>query len=404
MVVNGFEARYMSFKSIKLKAGKEEVVLRRHPWIFSGALDKLPNNIEDGDDVVVYSAKNKPLARGFYQDSSIAIKILGFGSEVESFTIDEIITTNLQKAKNFREKLGLLNNSSTNSFRLVHGEGDNIPGLIIDSYNGTYVIQAHSKGIVKYQSTIVEWLCQVMNPNAIVSKSKETVKGGENISLFSKHSEFNPVVVAKENGMKFIVDIENGQKTGFFLDQRENRQIIKNISSDKSILNLCSYSGGFSISALTGGAKSVVSVDSSEKACNLCEENTKLNFQKESNHTIICEDVFKYLENSKDKFDIVICDPPAFAKHRNAIAQAIKGYRRLNNLALSSVDTNGVLATFSCSQVVQQDQFYNAVVSACIDQNRESRLIGRMFQSSCHPVNMFHSEGLYLKGLLLRCD
>ena len=388
-------------RKVILKKNKDEPVMRRHPWIFSGAIERKIGNIRLGDFVHVESISGKFLGAGFYQDSSIAVKLLSFHDDDKSLSIEQLLELRIKQALDYRTRMGLFNNQNTNCFRLINAEGDQIPGLIVDKYADTYVIQCHTIGILQFEQTIASIISKLTGSKSIISKSKDTADSGQNKILIGNHVES---IIATENNLKFLVDPINGQKTGFFLDQRNNRDFIKSICKDKTVLNLCCYTGGFSIAALADGAKKVVSVDSSKHAIDFLEQNIKINNFNPNNHESILDDVFEYLQKSTTKFDLVICDPPAFAKHKSARTAAIKGYRRLNNLALKSVKPTGQLATFSCSGVIDEQSFDSAVLSSFIDQQRTARVTRRFWQAECHSVSIFHPESRYLKGLFIECD
>ena len=388
----------MSIKQVYLKRGKEESLLRFHPWIFSGALHHTDKGIEEGDVVRVVNEKNDFIAMGHYQMGSIAVRILTFND----ITIDnEFWYSRLNSALQMRKAIGLADQIDTNAYRLVHGEGDNLPGLIIDIYGKTAVMQAHSIGMHNSRIAIAENLVKVMGSRIenIYYKSETTLPfmEPENGFLYGGSEENT----AMENGLSFYVDWLRGQKTGFFVDQRENRSLLERYAKGKRVLNMFCYTGGFSFYAMRGGAKCVHSVDSSEKAIELTRRNVALNFSDDPRHTAICEDAFKYLEQMDDKYDLIILDPPAFAKHRGALHNALKGYTRLNNKAFEKIAKGGILFTFSCSQVVTKDHFRNAVFTAAAQAHRKVRILHQLHQPADHPINIYHPEGEYLKGLVL---
>jgi 23S rRNA (cytosine1962-C5)-methyltransferase len=385
-------------KQIYLKRGKEESLLRFHPWIFSGAIHHSDENITDGDMVRVVSASGDFLAIGHFQMGSIAVRILTF----RDVTIDDDFWyARLHSAFQVRKVIGLANASQNNTYRLVHGEGDNLPGLIIDIYGSTAVMQAHSIGMHLARKAIAEQLVKAMEGlvEHVYYKSETTLPfmEPENGFLIGGTSEN----IGIENGLSFYVDWLRGQKTGFFVDQRENRSLLEKYAKDKSVLNMFCYTGGFSVYAMRGNAKLVHSVDSSAKAIELTRANIELNFAGDNRHEAFCEDAFRYLEKAADQYDLIILDPPAFAKHRGALHNALKGYTRLNLKAFEKIKKGGVLFTFSCSQVVTKDHFRNAVFTAAALAHRKVRILHQLHQPADHPINIYHPEGEYLKGLVL---
>ena len=389
-------------KTIYLKRGKEESLLRFHPWIFSGAIHHIDNGIEEGDVVRVVSEKDDFIAIGHYQRGSIAVRILTF-NDVD---IDDIFWhSRIQSAYNMRKSIGLAGTPNTNAFRLVHGEGDLLPGLIIDIYDKTAVMQAHSIGMHMARKAIAHALADVMEGQVenIYYKSETTLPFMEPENGFLLGNSENNI--ATENGLRFYVDWLKGQKTGFFVDQRENRALLEKYAQGKSVLNMFCYTGGFSFYAMRGGALQVHSVDSSAKAIELTRRNVDLNFPNDKRHQAYCEDAFKYLEsistNNDKSYDLIILDPPAFAKHRGALHNALKGYTRLNEKAFEKIEKGGILFTFSCSQVVTKDHFRNAVFTAAAQAKRKVRILHQLHQPADHPINIYHPEGEYLKGLVL---
>ena len=386
-------------KKAILKKGKEIAIGRKHPWIFSGALESI-DPCTTGDLVQVYDYKNNWLACGHVGDGSIAIRILSFTQQ----EIDAQFWVNrIQNCKDLRNKLSLGMNFLTNAYRLVHGEGDLLPGLIIDIYADTAVIQAHTDGMYLNLDAIADAIKTVFGTEIahIYSKSSAAMHDAEIEDEFLLGDQHE--VVATENNMKFKVNWVTGQKTGFFLDQRENRQLLGHYSKGKSVLNTFSYSGGFSVAALVGGASKVVSVDISQTAVSLADENVALNNLTE-NHISVQADVMKYLRDEPEMFDIVVLDPPAFAKSLTKKHQATMGYKRLNMLGLERVKPGGLLFTFSCSQVIDEKLFANTVTAAAIEVGRNCRILHRLGQGPDHPVNIFHPEGHYLKGLVLEVE
>ncbi|MBO5466700.1 MAG: class I SAM-dependent rRNA methyltransferase [Prevotella sp.] len=389
------------YKQIYLKKGKEESLLRFHPWVFSGAISHSDNGIEEGDIVRVITSDGRFIAVGHYQIGSIAVRVLSF----RDVTIDsDFWQSRLQSAIDMRVKLGIADCPTNNTYRLVHGEGDNLPGLVIDVYSKTAVMQAHSVGMHVCRVDVAEALVKVMGNRIenVYYKSETTLPfkaelGQENGFLYGG-SEENTAV---ENGLKFYVDWLKGQKTGFFVDQRENRSLLETYSKDKRVLNMFCYTGGFSFYAMRGGAKQVHSVDSSAKAIELTRKNVELNFPGDKRHEAFCEDAFKYLDKAGGDYDLIILDPPAFAKHRAALRNALKGYTRLNVKAFEKMKPGGILFTFSCSQVVTKDNFRNAVFTAAAMAGRKVRILHQLHQPADHPINIYHPEGEYLKGLVL---
>ena len=389
------------YKKIYLKKGKEESLKRFHPWVFSGAIQHQPEDVDEGEVVRVMTAGGGFIAVGHYQIGSIAVRVLSF-DDVE---IDDTFWYGkLQSAFAMRRSIGIVDNPSNNTYRLVHGEGDNIPGLIIDVYGPTAVMQAHSVGIHFERKRIAEQLVKVMGDRVkngyYKSETTLPVKAdlGQEDGFIVGGSKDN---VALENGLKFHVDWLKGQKTGFFVDQRDNRSLLEHFSSGKRVLNMFCYTGGFSFYAMRGGATLVHSVDSSAKAIELTTKNVELNFPGDKRHEAFCEDAFKYLDKAGGDYDLVILDPPAFAKHRGALHNALKGYTRLNMKALEKIQPGGILFTFSCSQVVTKDNFRNAVFTAAALAHRNVRILHQLHQPADHPINIFHPEGEYLKGLVL---
>ena len=391
----------MSYKKLYLKPGKEESLKRFHPWVFSGAIAKVEGEPEEGEVVNVYTSKKEFIACGHYQIGSIAVRVLTFRQEEINH---EFWKHRLEVALDLRRSLNLVDNPENNTYRLVHGEGDNLPGLIIDVYGQTAVMQAHSAGMHVYRMEIAEALSEVMGDivKHIYYKSETTLPfkadlGPEN--GFIKGG--SPENVALENGLKFHVDWLKGQKTGFFVDQRENRHLLERYSKGRNVLNMFCYTGGFSFYAMRGGANLVHSVDSSAKAIDLTNQNVELNFPGDERHQAYAEDAFKYLDRMGDQYDLIILDPPAFAKHRDALRNALRGYSKLNAKAFEKIKPGGILFTFSCSQVVDKKDFRNAVFTAAAQSGRSVRILHQLTQPGDHPVNIYHPEGEYLKGLVL---
>lgn len=385
----------MSLAKVILKQGKEKSVLRKHPWIFSGAVYGVSENLQDGQIIEVTDFHNKHLATGFYSDKgSIVVRILTFADEV----FDENFWSNRFKAAwDLRMKLFSLD--ETNAFRLIHGEGDGIPGLIIDYYDKNFVVQAHTSGVFYKMKDIADAI-QVTFPEyckTIYCKSSQTLPNtGSDYHLFGTAKE----TVAKENNILFHVNWVEGQKTGFFLDQRVNRNLLKYYAAGKKVLNTFCYTGGFSVYAMSADAQLVTSVDISEKAVHLAAQNMELNFPN-SNHQAVASDVFDFLKANKNLYDLIILDPPAFAKNIKNKHIATQAYKRLNIAGLKTITKGGILFTFSCSQVIDDVLFYNTVAAAAIESGRKVRVLHKLSQGPDHPVNMFHPEGSYLKGLVL---
>lgn len=392
----------MSYKKVYLKPGKEESLKRFHPWVFSGAIAKVEGEPEEGEVVDVYTSKKEFVACGHFQIGSIAVRVLTFRQEV----IDRNFwKRRLEVAKDLRRALGVLGNPNNNTYRLVHGEGDNLPGLIIDVYDHTAVMQAHSAGMHVYRMEIADALSEVMGDviQHIYYKSETTLPF--KADLLATENGFikggSPENIAMENGLKFHVDWLKGQKTGFFVDQRENRSLLERYAKGRNVLNMFCYTGGFSFYAMRGGANLVHSVDSSAKAIDLTNENVELNFPGDSRHQAFAEDAFKFLDRMGDQYDLIILDPPAFAKHRDALRNALRGYTKLNAKAFEKIRPGGILFTFSCSQVVSKENFRNAVFTAAAQSGRSVRILHQLTQPGDHPVNIYHPEGEYLKGLVM---
>lgn len=388
--------------NIYLKRGKEESLRRFHPWIFSGAIQHIDGHPEEGDLVHVFTADKTFIAVGHWQIGSIAVRVLSFRDEPVDVTFWR---RRLAAALDARRSMGVADDARNNTFRLVHGEGDNLPGLVIDIYGKTAVMQAHSVGMHECRRTIAEALKEVMEGRIenIYYKSEGTLPfkadvEPENGFLLGDSTED----VAMENGLLFHIDWLRGQKTGFFVDQRDNRSLLEHYSRGRDVLNMFCYTGGFSVYALRGGARSVHSVDSSAKAVDLVNANVALNFPQDTRHEAFAEDAFRFLtQMEKDAYDLIILDPPAFAKHKDALRNAIKGYTRLNARAFEKIRPGGILFTFSCSQAVTKDQFRMAVFTAATMSGRSVRILHQLHQPADHPINIYHPEGEYLKGLVL---
>ena len=389
-----------------LRKGRDESLRRFHPWVFSGAIAEVQGNPAEGDLVSVHASSGELLALGHYQIGSIAVRVLSFD---DSAMHSEFWETMLSRALAVRVACGLHGSTSTDCYRLVHGEGDNLPGLIIDYYNGVCVMQAHSVGMFRAKKQISDALCKVYGETlkAVYDKSSGTAPFKAGLELIDgylyRREGFNEnELVVLENGHKFHVDWTEGQKTGFFLDQRQNRALVGQLAKGRNVLNLFCYTGGFSIYALAGGAKHVDSVDSSKKAMMMVDRNVQLNGFDVSMHTSLCCDAIDYLKNAPEgKYDLMIVDPPAFAKHRGSLKNALRAYQRLNAAAISKVAPGGFVFTYSCSQVVDKEAFALAVFSAAAQCGRSVRILDRLNQPADHSVNIYHPEGEYLKGLLL---
>ncbi|WP_346853980.1 class I SAM-dependent rRNA methyltransferase [uncultured Draconibacterium sp.] len=392
------------FVKVVLKSGKDQSPKRFHPWVFSGAIKKMYGTPAEGDLVTVYSNHDEFLGIGHYQVGSIAIRIVSFEEVVPDY---DFWKSKIESAWNLRKSLGFTENPETNVYRLIHAEGDGMPGLVVDFYNGTAVMQMHSIGMFQIREELVKALREVMGDKlkAVYNKSEKTLPFKADIQsedgyLFGEDSESEVL----EYGLKFKVDWEKGQKTGFFVDQRENRMLVQQYAKDRDVLNMFCYTGGFSFYAMKGGAKSVHSVDASAKAIDLTDENVELNFPGDERHKSTVIDGFEYLKEIQDKYDLIILDPPAFAKHRNTLPQALKGYKRINTRAFEQIRKGGILFTFSCSQVVSKERFREAVFSAAAISGRKVRILHQMSQPTDHPVNIYHPESEYLKGLVLHVE
>lgn len=386
---------------IKLKPGKERSLFRYHPWIFSGAIAKLPENLMEGELVRVYDHSGNYLATGHYQIGSIAVRILSFTDEDIDLPFWERLIKN---AWDTRKAIGLIPSDHNNVFRLIHGEGDGLPGLIVDYYAGVAVLQCHSVGMYKAREIISRALINVMGNllTAIYDKSESTLPfkaalSPQNGYLYGQADQF----IAIENGLKFQVDWLEGQKTGFFVDQRENRDLLGRYSNGKKVLNMFCYTGGFSFYAMRGGAEIVHSVDASARAIELTDKNVNLNFPDDPRHQAFVDDAFKFLDRSANKYDLIVLDPPAFAKHLNVLDNAIQGYKKLNRKGIEIIRPGGLIFTFSCSQVMTKDLFRQTVFTAAANTGRKVKILHQLTQPADHPVSIYHPEGEYLKGLVL---
>jgi 23S rRNA (cytosine1962-C5)-methyltransferase len=385
---------------IVLKSGKEQSLRRFHPWVFSGAIKKMYGNPVEGDLVDVYDNKDTFLAVGHYAPSSIAVRVLSF----EQVTPDiSFFREKIQRAISYRKAIGIIDDPNINVFRIIHGEGDGLPGLIVDFYNGVAVMQMHSLGFYKIRKEIASILAELLDNRiiAVYDKSEGTIPHMSGITATNEFLVGNsdPVIVT-ENGYKFKIDWTTGQKTGFFIDQRENRKLLEKYTEGRSVLNMFGYTGGFSVYALKN-AELVHTVDSSYPAIELANENIKLNYGEDKRHESFQVDAFDYLSHIKDQYDLIILDPPAFAKHNNVLANALQGYKRLNMRAIEQIKPGGIIFTFSCSQVVTKENFRKSVFAAAANTGRSVRILHQMSQPPDHPVNIYHPESEYLKGLVI---
>lgn len=386
---------------LQLKRGKDDSLLRFHPWVFSGAIASMSEGLESGDIVRVLTADGRYIATGHYQPGTITVRVLSFDDE----TIDAAFyERRLATALAVRQSIGVADCPTNDTYRLVHGEGDLLPGLIIDCYGPTAVMQAHSVGMHRARHTIAEALIRVMDGriSSVYYKSETTLPlraelGQENEFIIGQAQGD----IATEQGLRFHVDWLRGQKTGFFVDQRDNRALVERYAHGRHVLNMFCYTGGFSVYAMRGGATAVHSVDSSAKAIELTRENIALNFPNDPRHEAFCDDAFRYLAATTGQYDLIILDPPAFAKHRGAVRNALKGYTRLNVKGFEHIRPGGILFTFSCSQVITKDQFRAAVFTAAAQAGRRVRILHQLHQPADHPINIYHPEGEYLKGLVL---
>jgi 23S rRNA (cytosine1962-C5)-methyltransferase len=392
----------MSVQKIKivLKSGKDQSVRRYHPWIFSGAIKKIYGEPSEGDIVRVYDNKDEFLAVGHYQPGSIAVRILTF-RDVEPD--ERFFRDRISRAIEYRKSAGLFGNRSVNVFRLIHAEGDNLPGLIADYYNGVVVVQMHSVGMYRIRNEIASIILELLGNDvkAVYNKSESTIpfkSGVEGVNEFL-YGKSDPVIVT-ENDFRFKIDWTTGQKTGFFIDQRDNRKLLGHYTKGKNVLNMFGYTGGFSVYAMND-ANLVHSVDSSAAATELAKENVRLNFGDDMRHTAFQVDAFEFLNDIRDKYDLIILDPPAFAKHNNVLSNALQGYKRLNMKAIEQIRQGGIIFTFSCSQVVTKENFRKSVFAAAANTGRSVRILHQMSQPPDHPVNIYHPESEYLKGLVL---
>lgn len=396
-----YDQKYQIVNKIVLKPGKDRSLFRYHPWIFSGAIAKTEGNLKEGDLVQVFNTDNTFMAVGHYQIGSIAVRILSFENrEINASFWKERIN----QAYNIRKTIGLTDSPDNNVYRLIHGEGDDLPGLVVDYYAGVAVVQFHSVGMYLERENIAKALVDVMGDRitAIYDKSEGTLPykadiNPENGYLYGKADNFT----ALENGLKFNVDWLEGQKTGFFIDQRENRRLLQQYAKDKDVLNMFCYTGGFSFYAMRGGARSVHSVDVSARAIELTNQNVELNFPGDNRHEAFAEEAFKFLAQAQNKYDVIILDPPAFAKHQNVLNNAIQGYKKLNRRGIEVIKPGGIIFTFSCSQVMTKDLFRQTVFTAAANTGRKVKILHQLTQPADHPISIYHPEGEYLKGLVL---
>ena len=392
-------------KKVNLKPAKEKSLLRKHPWVFSGAIKNVEKDTKDGSIVEIFSNKEKYLATGHYNQGNISVRIFEFERQEinEEYWKKKII-------KAYEQRINTIEISSTNNvYRLVHAEGDQMPGFICDIYNKVAIFQFHSIGMWKHKDVFTKIILELLPLDVIYDKSEKTLPKIyldeykiQNSYLFQKKEITNTKVI--ENGNEFLIDWENGQKTGFFIDQRENRQYLGELAKDKKILNTFCYSGGFSIYALNNGAKEVHSLDSSQKAIDLLEDNLNFISDFKENHRSIIDDAKEYMKNLDDQYDIIVLDPPAFAKHMKVKHKALQGYKRLNTRAIEQIRPNGILFTFSCSQVIDNNLFRHMVLSSAIAAGRNVSILKQMHQPADHPINIFHPESEYLKGLVLKVE
>lgn len=393
-----------SITTLFLRRGKSESLKRFHPWVFSGAIAGANGKLNEGDVVRIVSNENELMGYGHYQIGSIAVRMLTFREE----KIDHAFwVTRLSEALRLRKALQLTGRADNNIYRLVHGEGDRLPGLVIDVYGKTAVMQAHSVGMHMSRKQIADALIEASEGliENVYYKSETTLPFKADLhqenGFLRGHDEGN---VAVENGLKFHIDWLRGQKTGFFVDQRENRSLLEHYAKGRNVLNMFCYTGGFSVYAMRGGANLVHSVDSSAKAIDLTRANAEMNFPGDARHEAFAEDAFKFLEQAGSNYDLIVLDPPAFAKHKDALPRALKGYTRLNAIAFRKIKPGGIVFTFSCSQAVNKDQFRLAVFTAAAQSGRHVRILHQLHQPADHPINIYHPEGEYLKGLVLEVE
>lgn len=394
----------MNFIQIVLKPGKEQSILRRHPWVFSGAIKGMTGLPVNGEVVAVYDSSGKWLGTGHYAEGSISVRIFDFEKPETSPTIWK---DKIQDAFNARKNIGIIDNPDTTIYRLVHAEGDGMPGLIIDIYGKTAVIQTHSTGMSQLRNEIVSALKEVLGNRIESIFDKSSEKLSKNAGVVSENSYLlgeKGEDIAIENNCKFKIDWEEGQKTGFFIDQRESRKLLGELAQGKKVLNTFCYTGGFSVYALKNNATLVHSLDSSQKALDLTEENIRLNGLDATKHAVIKADAVEYMKSLQTDYDIIVLDPPAFAKHLSARHKAVQGYKRINSAAISQIKKGGIIFTFSCSQAVDKQLFTNTIIASAIETGRNIRILHQLHQPADHPINIYHPEGEYLKGLVLAVD
>lgn len=391
----------MSRPQLILAPGKDKAVMRRHPWIFSGAVRKRVGNPQEGDIVDVMDAGGNWLASGHFQNESIICKVLSFDTpDVDPDSHPEFWEDRVRQAVEYRRRLGFFDMPDTNVFRLVHAEGDFLPGLVADYYNGVLVLQAHSVGMHRTFPLLVRLFAQELKLTSVFDKSSTTIPGGgvEDAYIWGEEPQEWEIC---EDGNRLLINFFEGQKTGFFVDQRENRHLVGTLSPGRRVLNCFGYTGGFSLGALRGGASYVETVDISKKAIALCNRNVALNFGQEAPHKGVVADVLQYLDTVSDQFDVIILDPPAFAKNHRSLQQGLKGYRNINQKAMEKIRPGGLLLTFSCSQAVSRDDFQTMCFTAAANAHRKVRIVRQLPHAADHPVSIYHPEGEYLKGLLL---
>lgn len=388
------------FPKVFLKPNRDRSIKRFHLWVFSGAIKGIQGKAEEGDIVEVCDSDGNYLATGHIQNGSITVRIISFN---QTDAGKEFWKSKFEKAISLRKSLGLMDNKDTNVFRLVHGEGDGFPGLIVDYYNGVAVIQAHSIGMWRHKELFAEILVELLGEKliAVYDKSESTLNEAntEDETNFLYGNSEN--IRVKEYGHSFEIDFQKGQKTGFFVDQRENRKLLPHYCKNKKVANVFGYTGGFSVYAAAAGAKVVDTLDSSERAISLARKNMGINFGAQDNHHYFTQDAFDFLKNPPEKYDVIVLDPPAFAKHQQALKNALKAYSRINEGAIRNLEPGGILFTFSCSQAVSKEDFRRAVFAAAVNAKRPVRVLHQLNQPADHPVNIFHPEGEYLKGLVL---
>ena len=393
-----------NYTKIILKSGKEKSIQRFHPWVFSGAIEAVTKELNNGDIVEVYDSNKQYLATGHYQDEgSIAVRIFSF----EKREINEDFwKEKLQKAIYLRETIGLLGSQNTNALRLIHGEGDGIPGLIIDYYNGNAVIQFHAYGMFLLKDTFVKLLIELLGNSlkTVYDKSGNTLSGNYEHANEFLYQNTSSEIIVKEFDNQYYIDIIEGQKTGFFIDQRDNRKLLELFCKNKKVLNVFSYTGGFSVSALKGGANMVHSVDSSQKAIDLTNKNIELNFGQTEKHQAFAVDAFDFIDKMGEDYDVVILDPPAFAKQLHLKEKGLKGYRNINQKVIQKMKKGSILFTFSCSQAISKEDFRTMIFSASALAGKELKILHQLSQGADHPINIYHPESEYLKGLVLYID